>query len=315
MAIRTSYLLVITTFLLLLSCAENKSKQKATERYIENNPTLLNFNVFDSELEDEISFPVWFNDSLIVSNNIKKITRSYHYLEEGTDDEEIKYRKTYEYDKKGFLMMLSIEEFYEGTLINSISFVYKSTPDEYGYTEVAVKKGSIDPNDHYQIFKKHYEENYLKYTSKDESEVKYYIFEERFWRTIAADSLLHPNEDDEMNFGRPGLINKRFKLKNKVEESEVTRIQYANNGISPSHMTRENYPFYTKRLFNYGESDKCTGYVDSLFTGDHFLNAIRTSVLYQNGVLPATIYHRHLNISGDLIYTETEKFNYEFYND
>lgn len=84
-------------------------------------------------------------------------------------------------------------------------------------------------------------------------------------------------------------------------------------GEVPVSMNLDNYPFITKRSFTFGEQDKCTGFIDSLFSGKKYLNSIKSSVSYQRDVLPVAVHHRHLNFSGQHLYTEIEQFNYSFY--
>lgn len=307
-------ILFFTAVILLTGCKQEGNTSSKATRKLSYTPTLINFGRCFTDFENELSFPVWYNDSLIISRRIKKIERIYKVPSDDADSSDVKFKKIYFFDKSGEIKEMQIEEYYENSLISNSKFKYLKTKDEYGYCEIKRINSSIDFGDQYKIYKPVYFSDYLTYTEKGMDDVNYYIPERKFWKVLKVDSLIAPGSNDRINYGTPNKIFRSFKIKNKVEESEILEFEYDETQQILVAISMDNYPFYTMRRFNFGEKDKCTGYIDSLFSGENCLNSIRTSITYQNQVLPVMIFHRHLNQKGELLYTETEQFNYEYYN-
>lgn len=299
--------------LLLLSCESSPKKKYQSERKLRNTPTLLNFNACFSDMENQLSFPIWFNDSILKSLRIKEIIRESYILELDEEQQVLKHRRTYSYDKHGRLLSLCIDEYYEGALINSSEFKYAGEKDEYGYASARrIVKQSEFP-DHFKLYQKQYFSNYLSYTGEDHSQMMYVIPNSDLWKPLTVDTMLRPQESDFIIYGTPSKRLRQFRVKNKVEESQITEFLMDAKGEVPISMNIDNYPFITKRSFSFGEQDKCTGFTDSLFSGKKYLNSIKSTVSYQRDVLPIAVHHRHLNFSGQHLYTEIEQFNYTFY--
>jgi hypothetical protein len=56
------------------------------------------------------------------------------------------------------------------------------------------------------------------------------------------------------------------------------------------------------------------GYVDSLFTGDHFLSKILTEIEYKDNVLPVLVKHKHLSHDDKAVLIETEHLTIHLMN-
>lgn len=307
------YLFLLYGLILLASCQQQTETKYHSLKKLKAFPTLLNFNSCFTSAEKELSFPVWFNDSILLAHGVKEIIRTNLISEEGSEDEELRQRRVYTYDKKGNLTKLVIEEYYEGSLINSSEFHYKGSKDEFGFAEVKRQAKQTEYPDHNRIYTKSYFENYLSYTGEDHDQRLYFLPDSKHWKALTIDSMLRPDETDFIVYGTPDHRLRQFRIANKIEESDITEFLLDASDKVIVEMKIDNYPFATKRTYNYGESDKCIGFLDSLFSGDKFLNSVKTTISYQKAVLPITVYHRHLNISGELIYTETEQFSYAFY--
>ncbi len=303
-----------TALTLLSGCKQEEDANSKAVRKLSYTPTLINFGRNLPDLENEVSFPVWYNDSILVVHGIKKIERIYMIPSDDSDSSDIKYKRTYLFDKAGGIKELQIEEYYENSLISKSQFKYVKSVDEYGYGEVKRMASAMDFGDQYKVYKSNYFSDFLSYTYKEEGMTNYYVPDQKFWKVLKIDSLLAPGSDDRINYGTPAKLYRSFKVKNKVEESEVLEFEYDKSKKILLAISIDNYPFFTMRRFNFGEKDKCVGYIDSLFSGENCLNSIRTSITYQNEVLPVMIFHRHLNQKGELLYTETEQFNYEYFN-
>jgi hypothetical protein len=305
--------LFIPMFLLLIGCKEKSEETNQEEQSIQFVPTLLSFQSCFTAQENEVSFPSWFNDSIIRERKIARIHREY--VVPDTDSGEVYTRmlKIYDFDKKGILKQLTVQEFYEGVLINESKFAYSSAKDKYGFAEVKRLKSEIHYPDHFRIYAKTYYQNYLRYTGEDSNEKMFFVPNNKLWKVLAIDTLFSPGEKDVVVFGTPNLPHRAFKIRNKVEESDVVEYTYSNGGQVIREMSLDKYPFITKRTFRYEKDNRCGGFVDSLYSGDHFLHALECTISYESIVLPVTIEHKFITTEGAATVREREILKYEYY--
>jgi hypothetical protein len=110
-------------------------------------------------------------------------------------------------------------------------------------------------------------------------------------------------------------VHRFFKVRNKVEESEVIDYNYSNADQLVRSLKIDNYPFITKRTFRFDKEHKCDGFVDSLYSGDLFLHAIESTISYEQNVLPVTVSHKFITSEGTVSVREIETFKYDYHND
>lgn len=311
-----TYLSIATLF--LLSCAEDKSAPflKKKEKH---NPFIFNLQHYFADNEFNVSFPIWFNDSLIKLNRIESITRSI-YLSGNDAEEEFtspKEVKTYFFNEDGELLSIQVQQFYENVEVANVAFDYLSPKDENGFSTVERrrdKKYADDEfHDHYIIYEKEdYTEKFLVYTNEQTGNYLFYLLKRKNWGAVSVDSILQPTPDDIITLGTTYYPKKTYQVENTVNEFNVVKYTYDKSNRFIKEVLYNDYPFRKKRTILYNQYGVCNGYVDSTFTDDKFLKR-RESKFEFDKKLPITL--KHLNHSQDTLtgFSQLEKFEYSYF--
>lgn len=264
--------------LLMISCSEEKSRTlfKKKDKY---QPFILNMQHYFSESEFNVSFPIWFNDTIIKNKGIEKITRKIYGGELDGEGETAtpKEIKTYLFNKEGQLLSIHIEQFYENVKVADITFDYLSPKDEHGFAEVQRKRErnvSIDElaEENFKIYEKEsYNEKFLVYNNYVSGDYLFYLLKEKYWGVVAVDSILNPTPRDIVTLGNTFYPTKVYQVENTVNELNVVKYTYDKSARYIKSIVYNEYPFHTKRDILYDQNGGCHGYIDSIFTDDKFL--------------------------------------------
>lgn len=302
-------IILIVSIVLFSSCSESKERPRAMVN-VDCSESLLNIDRCFSQAENQLSFPIWFSDSIIRMMNIKSISRTYNVATDSNEVTKTMVRE-YEFGESGYMFMVAIRDFYEGMMISKHVFHYNTEPDEYGYSVIS-EKDLLDYPDNYVVHKKDtYTSKYLAYKDEQLGSYLFFLLNEDSWGSLSVDSILGPTPQDRVVYGEPGKVRKAFCVENTVKESEVNEYMYSKKGCLYASVS-DDYPLLKKRSYKFGSAGYCVGYVDSLFTGDHFLSKILTEIEFKDNVLPVLVKHKHLSHDDKVVLIETEHFNYTF---
>ena len=321
--------------LLLTSCNSGDSVVLTTEK--QTYPaSLLNLSTLLIEDENDVSFPMWFNDSMIKAHRIKKITRK-SFPRNNFDDEESSSVSTtvpreireYYFDEKGFLIQLNVHNYYDDREIGSVLFSYSGERDGYGFSKVkrntfvskttkpfAENDEPLDPEKRELDFRMHEKRKMYKrclvYQDMETGDYLFYILNRKFWGALSIDSMLAPTPKDNLVWGKPHRPTKKYQVSNKVNESNVRMISYykSHSKIIKSWVKKE-YPFEQKREFTYNKKGICVGYIDSTFSEEMYVTRVVSEIQYNKKKEPIRIIHRNENPIEERQFFTLESFEYE----
>lgn len=304
-------------FILLLSGLVSCSEEMKHNRIMikkDYKADLINFDHCFTEKESRVSFPLFFNDSLIREYGIKTIKRSFMNMENEQEDSEVKEVRTYVFNEDGTVMKVSVVQYYEHSPMSEVSFLYPEGIDEYGFGDVVVEGVKKDEviADHYDLFiKEEYTDKYLVYVNKRSGNYLFYLKNSINWGSVSVDSILQPTPDDIVVYGLPNQSVKEYKVENKVNEFEVNTVEYIGDENAVGKLTFERYPFEYRRTIEYNDKGVSTGFIDSTFTRDQFLIRRVTSIRRDKKGLPDEI--SHINDTDEKEgFVQIEKFEYEY---
>ncbi len=305
--------------LVLVSCSEEKSRPffKKKDKF---QPFIFNMQHYFSANEFNVSFPIWFNDTIIKNRGIQRITRKIYGGEFDGEGETAspKEIKTYSFNIEGQLLSIQIEQFYENAKIADIIFDYLSPKDEHGFAEVKRKRVpnvSLDEltEESFKIYEKEaYNEKFLVYSDDLSGDYLFYLLKEKHWGVIAVDSILNPTPHDIVTLGNTFYPAKVYQVENTVNELNVVKYTYDKSSNYIKSIVYNEYPFHKKRDILYDQKGVCHGYIDSTFTDDKFLKR-SVSTFEMEADIPMRVNHGKQasdSISGIFQY---ETFEYQLF--
>jgi len=263
----------------LFGCSITEEERKGS---IEQVPCDFIFRLqhFLTDQDDVINFPLWFDDSIICGNRVKKITRSVYNADQGEVGSKEKIKEfIYEFSDKGNIKRLTVRSFYENVLFNDVTFDYLNVKDSEGYTKVKVEdnynfsKTSELNKRNYQLYSKTMgSESYSMYKNDNANKYQIFMLDTAYWGGISVDTICAPEPEDVVTFGHPQKPIKRYQVKNKVEEFNVTTFTYAEGSNKIKKWRRKEYPFETLRTITFSKNGNCIGFIDSIFSDDEYLS-------------------------------------------
>lgn len=320
----------------LLTCCESIDNAVYNNEKQSYPTSLINLCSLLTEDENDVSFPTWFNDSLIKAHGIKKITRK-SFPRNNFDDEELssvsstvpREIREYYFDEKGFLIQLNVHNYYDDREIGSVLFSYAGIRDGYGFSKVkrntfvskttkpfAENDDPLDPETRELDFRMHEKRKTYKkclvYQDMETGDYLFYILHRKFWGSLSIDSMLAPTPKDNLVWGKPSHPSKKYQVSNKVNENNVHIINYYKKHpkIINSWVKKE-YPFEQKREFNYNDKGICIGYIDSTFSEEAYVTRVISEIQYNNKKEPVRIIHRNESPTKEKQFFTLEIFEYE----
>lgn len=303
--------------LIIAGACQSDPKKVAAEEATKGLPCMINLNRTYTPDESNLSFPLWFNDSIVRSHKIQTLTRTLYATSENEDTTDLQVRevKQYTFDKDGKVVKLYVEHYYDHTLVGSMAFTMEKQ-DEYGFAQVHSRKGHLSRGDEeilqqYRIYsKERYAGKFLVYEDFHNGDYLFFMLKEAYWGPLSVDSILHPERQDMIVLGTPAQPKKRYKVENRVNERDVITYAYAGNNLRG--ISFDKYPFHYERSLSYNDKGVCTGFVDSTFSNERFL--IRKESVFQGkeGLIREVMHRNDSKMSGNGYY-QIERFEYTYF--
>ena len=302
-------LLVLMIPILIASCSEHK-KKKSKFVQEELNTFLFRTEYFISDVDQNFSFPDWFNDSLVAERNIQTITHQWYSVASGEDlSSPLQKTRIYTFDASGQLLAVQQKRFYENQEVENITFQYEDAPDEMGFAELT-SIDSLHPNspiEYHTYHKEEYQDAYAVYENDHNGDFLFCLLRKRLQGIVSVDSLFAPTPDDIVQYGRPTQPYRRYQVENLVKEKNVQRFGYFKKSTELRYMISDSYPFSNKTYVTVDSKGKCTGFIDSTFSADEYLNRTVSTFSYDEHKLPSRLTHTGMR-NGNY-----ETFEYSFF--
>lgn len=298
--------LILSGFLIFLIFGCDGKKTSDVKEKLHTPPKkehILNWAFFNPEGMQNISFPIWFNDSLVTDKNIKRIHITINELEPQQDStfHDTIPSTQYEVDfSNGTVSMFYVKEFSQEIAIEEQWFRYRNKKDSLGYSLPNITNNVIyAENDFLPIFTtlqnaQHYVR--LEISEIDSSTVHYintlsvnkeqhvFIKDSTNWNVHFIDQKFEHPEKIVFYFGLPTKYLESFRIQNLVEKSKISSNKYFENGCIYQHSTFSN-GFENRRTFIYDKKGGVTGYVDSLIVEPNdFIERTISKVKYMDGL-------------------------------
>lgn len=321
-----SYLLILLT---LLSCSDNPRVTFNSITKNNNHQTsLFNLSNMFSENENMLSFPIWFNDSIVKKNQISSIHRKIFYFGALNNniccDSILKEEKKYSFYKDGILAGLIINNYYDLQKISTYNIEYENKRDQFGYQSASLTSHLFKMNtDKFNDDKYAYKlcnpivssNTIYAYKIQNENKHIYIIDNPLLHGALKVDSLVKPNPQDAIILGNTFYPLKKYKVKNLLKEIESHTYEYSkDNPKQILTIIRKKYPFLSKRDFIYSDNGFVNQYIDSIFSDQLFVSRTVSSIKYNESILPIRVTHRKENQMGDTLVNSFETFDYTFNN-
>ncbi|MBI1837568.1 MAG: hypothetical protein HYR91_09925 [Flavobacteriia bacterium] len=329
------FLFFIALTFALVGCSSNSVEDQQLNNK-KMNPSIFNLNTLLTEDENDVSFPIWFNDSIIRLKKIHKITRktfllnSIHITPLKQLNQKIpREMREYYFNTKGSIVQLNVHYYYDDREIGSILFSYTGEKDAFGYSQVKRKTivtkttkriaethELFDPEVRELDFKMHIKrkgkKKYLAYQDMETGSFLYYMLNSEYWGVLSIDSILQPKEQDLIAWGNPKFPSKKYQIANKVNESNVKEYIYNEHQHTlPAYWLKKEYPFDYKRSFIFNQAGNCKGYIDSTFADGLYITRMISTIYFNAKKLPTKIIHKKENPSTDKKYFSIEAYFYE----
>lgn len=297
--------------MVLLSACNSRSKTLNTDDFSEKSSFLFRMNASFTDAEKFLSFPIWFNDSLVSKNKILKLTRSTYYIDiedtmelSGLSNEIPREKKEYLFHPNGQVKQLKVSYFYDDEEIGHVVYLYTSMKDKFGFATVikSAENQAETENDETSEDFPHYVHHLVKKTKKylafqDEESGNYlfYMLNKKYWGPLSIDSILGPMPKDIIVLGSPYVPAKQYSVENKVYENNVINYVYDKKTQIVKSINRQEYPFDLRRTLVYSKNGICEGYIDSTFSGDLFLTRTVAKMDLDKNNKPLRIVNRKEN--------------------
>jgi len=292
----------------ILSCSEYRRKRGKVSTY-ELTPSLFKTRYFIGGDNLNYSFPIWFNDSIITQKKIKTIThRWYSGFQEDESDASVYRLRRYSFDESGNLLQVDQQRFYENTQVENVTFQYKGAPDEMGYAELKTIDSLNEeaPVEYTTYSKEVYNDRYAVYQNDNTGDFLFCMLHKKLQGIVAVDSLFGPTPEDIIQYGLPYKPYRSYQIENFVKEKNVVRYRYFPSS-ELAYRKSEKYPFSNKVYVTVGKDGICTGFIDSTFSAEEYLNRTVSTFSYDAENLPTKLTHNGMR-EGNF-----ETFEYSFF--
>lgn len=321
-------------FLMLFAChsgdkaAFSKNEPHKKAQWI--NPLFFNDN-FDSEF----SFPVWFDDSLVKANHIRKITkRIFPRIIGDTNDINSqkdampREKREYYFDDNGLVDRLVIYYYFDDREIARASFIYQGNMDNNGFrTAIPGTFRYLSDDGDFSDFRTDFQAEreysfvlhtpvrskpkYIAYQDVETEEKLLFLKNKKYWGPLSVDSILKPDKNDWVIWGTARKPYKRYKVDNKVSERNVHLYKYWKSGVLKERII-EDYPFENRRSYQYNHASVWTSYIDSTFSENVFITRTENNFEFDEQGKPILLRHQKVNANGEpFFYFETLRYETE----
>lgn len=300
--------------ILFTACSEEK-RQLFQKGKTLSKDFVFEMQHFFSESEDNMSFPVWFDDSLIKESNVKTIHRKIHNLNGNIEDlASLKVEKLYEFTENGEIKSIQVCEYYEGQKVSDVTFNYIGVKDVHGFQKVKMSKTDEDLTG-YQLYNmEQTATSFLAYSNADNGNYLFFLPNEKHWGALSVDSILGPTVEDFIVYGTPKRPSKRYHVVNRVNEFDVRTIEYAKKTNNPTEIQFEREPFDYKRNIQYNKKGDCVGFIDSTFSMERYLMRRYSKFSLEKNLFPSRVTHTSARANDNNKNFQIETFDYTYYD-
>ena len=320
---------LICAGLFLASCSEGKKEDSSEEQSISPKPFVLNMQHFFTQSENFMSLPVWFEDSVIRSEKIFRLTRNIYHVslnnvdESGSEDLDLREVREYYFDRAGHTDSIRIEYFYDDHKIGIVTFHYPDESDQFGYHEKVVRilkipgDGGLTPQELPFILlgTRWSSGKFLSYKDQGRWTRYHFMLDKKNFGPLSVDSVIHPGPDDFVFLGKPEKPQKMYQVINKVHERNVHLYTYFEGNGPLRTYIRHDYPFEIRRNVVYNSGGICTGYIDSTLSDKTYLSRTKSIFKLNNRNLPEKLERVKQNQESKTSLVSVEKYVYERYKD
>jgi hypothetical protein len=303
------------------SCKEQEEKKVQKSKNESFKPFVFNLQNMWTDFEKHVSFPNWFNDSIITSRKIGAIHRNI-YEKPATikgknlpDSIYLKEKISYYFYPNGHIKCVSITSFVEGEKIGTATFNYENFKDKFGYNFAILSDTfSLNPGllqNHYQIdtlLVKH--SDYLNFMEKISGNHLYVVLNNKKLDAFMIDSILRPNFSDWIMQGNPRKPSSLYRLKNKVNQLQLRNFSYNEHNNQFFSGVTEHFPFETRRDLSIKDK-MCYGFSDRIYSNEKFLFETKYIFFGSNLVLPDKVIISKSNSASNTTWETVEYYKYE----
>lgn len=307
------------------SCKEEQSKFVEPQKTKIQQASIFRLQHIGNDLENLMSFPVWFETSLIKKNKIKVFTKEIYHVSVNTADEfkenelELREKRVYHFDENGLVYQVDGIFYFDDQKLCSTTFTYKGKPDQNGYVE-EIEQSFVLPENlvmeetelpFHLVKKTRSGSKFASYIDIRTAQKIHFMLAKKFFGPLSVDSIIHPGEKDMVILGKAAFPQKMYSVKNKVHETKVNKFVY--NGNSLILNEKDDFPFVSKRNIVYDKNGYCNQMIDSLFSENKFIN--KTLIHFDLNVkhLPILMKKLKINAENNSNLIAIEKYKYEFY--
>ncbi len=298
---------------LLFSCQQKNDRVTVLKKSESSKPFVFRMNQLYTPAENEVNFPLWFEDSIIASRGIAQLKRSVFLVTgEMEDDIDLREIRNYFFNRKGKLDSMKVTYYFDDQIIGFRSFQWESKNDEMGFRRLLKSLKS------YELVE--FEDSFIEfepvskgvnsYCYQSNKYRKCFIPRRDFWGPFSVDSILKPSSEDQIVLGKAKIPFKKYSVSNKVHERNVQLYTYSDDGMAILSISRSEYPFDVKRSVIYDKDWRCMGYVDSTFSDGVFLTVTRAKISNNKSGLPVQL--KKLKGGNKTEYTVVLRENYEY---
>jgi hypothetical protein len=304
-----------------LSCQQNQVKQTQQTKNESFKPFVFNLQNMWTDFEQHVSFPNWFNDSIIQSKQIGAIHRNIYEKPasiEGTNIPDSMYLRekiSYYFYPNGHIKCFLITSFVEGEKIGTATFYYENIKDKFGYNFASLSDSfSLNPKllqNHYHIdtlFQIH--PDYLNFVEKLSGNHLYVVLNNKKLDALMIDKILKPTVSDWIMQGNPRKPSSLYRLKNRVNQLQVRSFSYSQKNNQFSSGVTEHFPFETRRSLLM-KNNGCFGFTDSIFSNAKFLFQNKYVFHGNDLIIPEKVIISKLNNESSTSWETIEYYSYE----
>jgi hypothetical protein len=315
----------VSAICLLAACTSKEGKRQ-TNREANPKPFIFNMNLLFTDAENYVSFPIWFNDSVIRSAHVSKISREIigsSVNDDNTKSDAPHEIRDYYFNVSGFIDSMIVRYFFDDDFIGKVNVIFTSKPDYFGFANSqqwmilnvanSAQDVTLDP-----LFKRHVK---IKQSKKAVSFVEignsshlHCMLTKKYWGPLSVDSIVHPNKTDLIVLGTMRKPLKKYSVLNTVNEQNVQQFAYYKKSFSPKTITRDEYPFLVERTFQYLKNGICNGFTDSTFSKKNFLATTKTHFEFGKNYFPIKVTKTRENSGSSKVIVGLEKFEYYTYD-
>lgn len=275
----------ITILYFLFSCSNGKSK-KGTTANPDGEVSLFNLAHFFNESEQNLSFPVWFNDSIIRNRGVLEIVRSiYDDTTEIAEEQSLKKKIIYKFSNLGHLVSMNVSNHYDNKVISSVNVYFDSYDNQTGYSKTTVNDNSEYNHQEFpfiQYSKGEENENYFSFKDSESMRRLFIVKNKHLWKALTIDTLCDPDEIDLIIYGSYLKPIKKYQVKNLVEELNVRDYSY--KGVAINEIDWKDDPFKINRRYRYSQNGNCIGFVETIYGMEKYVSAMHYDFQLKNNL-------------------------------